>query len=176
MKILLLEKIKKLGNIGDFVSVKDGYARNYLFPKKKAVRFSKENKEKFEIEREVIEKLNKEKKATAISDSQKIHGKVITIVRQAADDGRLYGSVSNKDIAKSIEETFNVKIFAQDVVLPDKIKEVGLHDFSIHLHSDVQADMKVVVSRSEEEAIVKISKENLIIKDTKHNDLKAEQE
>ncbi len=169
MKVLLLEKIKKLGDIGDLITVKDGYARNYLLYRNKALRFTKENQEKFQVEREIIEKANAEKEKIAQNSFKKIDGKIITIIRQAADDGKLYGSVSNKDIAKNLDEKFQVKISVEDIVLINKIKEIGFHNFVVNLHSEVEAKLKIIVARSEEEAKSAIKNEKSEVKVKKDN-------
>ena len=164
MKVLLLEKIKKLGGIGDSVIVKDGYARNYLFTRKKALRFTKENQEKFQAEKETIEKANAERKKLAQNNFKKVDGKIITTIKQAADDGKLYGSVSNKDITKLLVEKFQIKISVEDIILVEKIKDIGSHDFMVSLHSDIEAKLKIIVARSEEEAKNAIKQEKDEIK------------
>jgi large subunit ribosomal protein L9 len=152
MKVLLLEKIKKLGNIGDLVVVKDGYARNYLFTRKKALRFTKENQERFEVEKEIIEKANAEKNKLAAKDSKKISGKTLVFIRQAGDDGKLYGSVTNKDIASTLKSEFSVGISVENIIINEKIKEIGFHDIVVELHAEVDAKLRLIVARSIEEA------------------------
>jgi large subunit ribosomal protein L9 len=152
MKVLLLEKIKKLGNIGDLVDVKDGYARNYLFTRKKALRFTKENQEKFEAEKGIIEKANAEKSKLAIKNSKLIDGKTLVVIRQAGDDGKLYGSVTNKDITNILKLEFQVEVSLESIVLGEKIKEIGFYDITVELHAEVDAKMRLVVARSKEEA------------------------
>jgi large subunit ribosomal protein L9 len=152
MKVLLLEKIKKLGNIGDLVVVKDGYARNYLFTRKKALRFTKENQERFEVEKEIIEKANAEKNKLAAKDSKKISGKTLVFIRQAGDDGKLYGSVTNKDIASTLKSEFSVEISVENIIINEKIKEIGFHDIVVELHAEVDAKLRLIVARSIEEA------------------------
>ena len=164
MKVLLLEKIKKLGDIGDSVIVKDGYARNYLFTRKKALRFTKENQEKFQAEKETIEKANAERKELAQNNLKKVDGKIITTIKQAADDGKLYGSVSNKDITKLLVEKFQIKVSVEDIILVEKIKDIGSHDFIVGLHFDIEAKLKIIVARSEEEAKNAIKREKDEIK------------
>lgn len=173
MKVLLLEKIKKLGNIGDLITVKDGYARNYLLFRKKALRFTKENQEKFQAEKEIIKKANAEKEKIALSDFKKIDGKIIIIIRQAADDGKLYGSVSNKDVAKNLDEKFQVKVSVEDIVLTNKIKEIGFHNFIVNLHSDIEAKLKIIVARSKEEAKSAIEKDEVKAKSGDSSELKV---
>jgi len=152
MKVLLLEKIKRLGNIGDLVDVKDGYARNYLFTRKKALRFTKENQEKFEAEKEIIEKANAKKSELATKSSKLLDGKTLVVIRQAGDDGKLYGSVNNKDITNILKSEFQVEVSLESIVLGEKIKEIGFHDITVELHAEVDAKMRLVVARSKEEA------------------------
>jgi len=152
MKVLLLEKIKKLGNIGDLVDVKDGYARNYLFARKKALRFTKENEERFEAEKEIIEKANVEKNKLATKYSKKISGKTLMFIRQAGDDGKLYGSVTNKDIASTFKSEFLIEVLVENIIINEKIKEIGFHDIVVELHAEVNAKLRLIVDRSKEEA------------------------
>ncbi|WPX96900.1 50S ribosomal protein L9 [Candidatus Bandiella euplotis] len=159
MEIILLEKIKKLGNIGDVVQVKDGYARNYLLIRNKALRVTASNKAKFEAQKELIEKANIEKRKEALLDLQKIDGKTFAVVRQAGDDGRLYGSVTNRDIANILASNFDIKINVESITLHNKIKEIGFHHVSIELHADVEAKIRIIVARSQEEAKNELQKE-----------------
>lgn len=160
METILLEKIKKLGDAGDLVTVKDGYARNYLLPKNKALRATKENKEKFQAQRDLIRKNNAEKKEIALRNFKKINGKIFSIIRQAGDDGKLYGSVTNKDIANIVASSSNIDILVENVILHNKIKDIGLHSVDVELHADVEAKIRIIVARSEEEAKSTLEKEN----------------
>ena len=155
MEVILLEKIKKLGDVGNLVHVKDGYARNYLFAKNKALRATKENKEKFQAQKDLIEKNNAEKKKIALQNFEKINNKTLPIIRQAGDDGRLYGSVTNKDIANILLSNFNINLSIENVILHNKIKEIGLHNVNLALHADVEVTIKINVARSEEKRIGK---------------------
>ena len=174
MKVLLLEKIKKLGKIGDLVDVKDGYARNYLFTRKKALRFTKENQEKFEAEKEIIEKVNAEKSKLATKSSKLLDGKTLVVIRQAGDDGKLYGSVTNKDITNILKSEFQVEVSLESIVLGEKIKEIGFHDITIELHAEVDAKMRLVVARSKEEAKNSLEAEKKRTKETSADDSKSD--
>jgi large subunit ribosomal protein L9 len=159
MEIILLEKIKKLGNVGDLVNVKDGYARNYLFIKEKALRATEENKEKFRTQKKLIEKADAEKKVIASKNLKKIDGKTFSIIRQSGDDGRLYGSVTNKDIATILFKDFGIDVAIEHIILEDKIKDIGLHNVVVELHAEVEAKIRIIIARSEEEAKNELEKE-----------------
>jgi len=174
MKVLLLEKIKKLGNIGDLVDVKDGYARNYLFTRKKALRFTKENEERFEAEKEIIEKANAEKNKLAAKDSKKISGKTLVFIRQAGDDGKLYGSVTNKDIANILKSEFSVEVSVENIIINEKIKEIGFHDIIVELHAEVDAKFRLIVARSKEEAKNTLDNEKKQAQEKNTDDKKAD--
>jgi large subunit ribosomal protein L9 len=174
MKVLLLEKIKKLGNIGDLVDVKDGYARNYLFMRKKALRFTKENEERFEAEKEIIEKANAEKNKLAAKDSKKISGKTLVFIRQAGDDGKLYGSVTNKDIANILKLEFSVEVSVENIIINEKIKEIGFHDIIVELHAEVDAKFRLIVARSKEEAKNTLDNEKKQAQEKNTDDKKAD--
>ena len=151
MKIILTEKIAKLGNIGETVNVKTGFARNYLFPNKKAMRFSKENLAVFESKREALLKAQENLKSEAEKNSSKVKSAKLYMIRQAGDTGQLYGSVSNRDIAKAIKEETGIKLESSQVNLGSPIKSVGVFDVNIALHVDVIVTVKVYVAQTLEE-------------------------
>ncbi|WP_299326553.1 50S ribosomal protein L9 [Parasphingopyxis sp.] len=151
MDIILLERVGNLGTIGDVVTVKDGYARNFLLPNKKALRANKANKEIFEANRERLEKENEERRAAAATEGEKIDGMTIELIRQASQTGQLYGSVSVRDIVADLEERGEA-ITKKQVILERPIKEIGMHEVTIVLHAEVEATIKVNVARSPEEA------------------------
>lgn len=151
MEVILLERVEKLGNLGEIVTVKPGYARNYLLPTGRALRSSKANLARFEAERAGIEKLNSEKRAEAQADADAMEGHTFIVIRQAADSGSLYGSVSSRDVVDAL----NADGFAVDrskVELPNPIKELGLHDIRVVLHPEVSVTVRANVARSEDEA------------------------
>lgn len=151
MEVILLESVEKLGNVGDVVNVKNGYARNFLIPQGKVLRATNENKKEFEARKAEIEKKNAEKREAAEKEAKKIEGKFVTIIRQAGEDGRLYGSVSSRDIAEGIVGLgFEVK--RSQISLNQPIKYVGVHVEKLVLHAEVIVDINVNVARSEDEA------------------------
>ncbi|MFL2660295.1 MAG: 50S ribosomal protein L9 [Alphaproteobacteria bacterium] len=152
MQIILLEKVERLGNLGEIVNVKPGFARNYLLPQGKALRATKDAIAKFEAEKSAIEKLNSNKKSEAEKVAEKIDGKTIVIIRSASDSGQLYGSVTTRDIATSISELSGDNITRNNVILENPIKSIGYFDFKIKLHPEVIAKIKINVAQSEEEA------------------------
>lgn len=151
MDVILLERIEKLGAIGDVVSVKNGYARNFLLPRGKALRANEANRKVFEANRERIESQNAERRAAAEADSRKIDGTTVQLIRQASNTGQLYGSVSARDLAELIEGEGH-KIAKNQIVLDRPIKAIGLHDVKVSLHPEVSVTIHVNVARSPEEA------------------------
>lgn len=151
MDIILLERVGNLGKIGDVVTVKDGYARNYLLPNKKALRANEHNKKVFEENRARLEKENEERRAAAEKEAGKIDGTTIELIRQASNTGQLYGSVSVRDIVAALEEK-GEEVTKKQVVLERPIKAIGMHEVTINLHAEVDVAVKVNVARSPEEA------------------------
>jgi large subunit ribosomal protein L9 len=151
MEIILLERIEKLGAIGDVVKVKDGFARNYLLPRKKALRANESNRKLFEASRERIEAENAEKRSEAEKAAKSVDGKSVQLIRQASNTGQLYGSVSARDIAEALEGV-GAHVAKSQVVLDRPIKAIGLHEVKIALHPEVAVTVKVNVARSPEEA------------------------
>jgi len=151
MEVILLERIEKLGAIGDLVKVKNGYARNFLLPNGKALRANESNRKVFESNRERIEAQNSERKAAAEVDSKGIDGTTVQLIRQASNTGQLYGSVSARDLAE-LFETEGHKIAKNQIVLDRPIKAIGVHDVRIALHPEVSVTIHVNVARSPEEA------------------------
>ena len=151
MDIILLERIEKLGAIGDVVKVKNGYARNFLLPNNKALRANEANRKVFEANRERIEAQNAERRATAEKDSKKIDGAKVQLIRQASNVGQLYGSVSARDIAELLEAQGH-KIAKNQIVLDRPIKAIGVQDVKVSLHPEVSVTIQVNVARSPEEA------------------------
>ena len=151
MEVILLERVEKLGAIGDVVKVKDGFARNYLLPRKKALRANEANRKVFEANRERIEKENETKRTDAEKSSKDVEGKSVKLIRQASNVGHLYGSVSARDIAEALEGV-GAHVAKSQVVLDRPIKEIGVHEVKIALHPEVSVMVKVNVARSPEEA------------------------
>jgi large subunit ribosomal protein L9 len=151
MEVILLERVEKLGAIGDVVKVKDGFARNYLLPNKKALRANENNRKVFEANRAKIEADNAERRSEAEKDSKGIDGKTVQLIRQASNTGQLYGSVSARDIVEALGED-GAHVTKSQVVLDRPIKAIGMHDVKIALHPEVSVTIKVNVARSPEEA------------------------
>ncbi len=151
MEVILLERIEKLGGMGDVVGVKDGYARNFLLPRKKALRATPENMERFEREREALEQLNGDRRDAARSAATRLEGESIILIRQASDTLQLYGSVSARDIAEEMSGR-GAEVRRQQVRLDRPIKALGVHEVRIALHPEVTVIVKVNVARSPEEA------------------------
>ncbi len=152
MEVILLERVHNLGNVGDLTKVKNGYARNFLIPFKKAIRATEESKVAFEAKRSELEKENAAKKKEAEKLSSKIHDKFLILIRQAAEDGRLYGSVSAKDIADGANEVADIAVKRSQVVNFLPIKYLGVHSIKIALHPEVEVNVFVNVARSNDEA------------------------
>ena len=151
MDIILLERIEKLGTIGDVVTVKDGYARNFLLPQKKALRANEANKKVFEANRERLEKENAERRTDAEKHGQKVDGAQIVLIRAASNAGQLYGSVNVRDIVNGLTEQGH-EIDKKMVIMGHPIKTIGMHDVTIALHPEVHVTVKANVARSDDEA------------------------
>ena len=151
MDIILLERIEKLGAIGDVVSVKDGYARNFLLPQKKALRANEANKQVFEANRERLEAENAERRSEAEKAGEKVDGAEIVLIRASSNSGQLYGSVNVRDIATALEEQGH-KVDKHQVIMGSPIKTIGVHEVTIALHPEVRVTVKANVARSDDEA------------------------
>jgi large subunit ribosomal protein L9 len=151
MDLILLERVEKLGAIGDVVSVKPGFARNYLLPRKKALRANEANRKLFEANRAQIEAENANRRTKAQEDAAGVDGKSVTLIRQASNVGALYGSVSARDIVEALDAE-DVKLTRGQIVLDRPIKNIGIHDVKVQLHPEVAVTIKVNVARSPEEA------------------------
>ena len=151
MDVILLERVEKLGSIGDVVTVKNGFARNFLLPNKKALRANESNRKLFESNRAKIETDNANKRGDAEVASKDVDGKSVVLIRQASNVGALYGSVSARDIVEALD-TEGAKVLKSQVILGKPIKNIGLHDVRVALHPEVNVTVKVNVARSPEEA------------------------
>lgn len=151
MQVILLERVEKLGQMGDEVRVKDGFARNFLLPKKKALRATKANREYFLTQKAHLEAHNLERKKDAEAIAKKLDGKSFILLRQAGDRGQLYGSVSPRDVAEVMEKS-GFKIDRHQVHISQAIKHIGLFPLPIVLHPEVRITVTVNVARSEDEA------------------------
>ena len=160
MQVILLERIGRLGQMGDVVTVKDGFARNFLLPQGKALRATKPNRERFEVERAQLEARNLELKSEAQGVSGKLDGQSFIIIRQAGDSGQLYGSVATRDIAAAVTEG-GFSIERRQVLLDRPIKMLGLHAVRIALHAEVEPRITINVARSADEAARQARGENV---------------
>lgn len=152
MEIILLERIEKLGAIGDVVTVKDGYARNYLLPNKKALRSNSANKAVFEANRAKIEADNAARRSDAEGSAKSVEGKQVVLIRQSSNSGQLYGSVSVRDIVDALHADGVNAVTKAMIVLERPIKTLGLFDVRVSLHPEVSVNIQVNVARSPEEA------------------------
>ncbi len=151
MEVILLERVAKLGQMGQIVRVKDGYARNYLLRVRKALRATEANKARFETERAQLEARNLDTKNEAAAIAEKLNGQSFVIIRQAGETGHLYGSVTPRDIAAAVTDG-GFSIGRDQVVLTAPVKSLGLHEIPVHLHPEIEASITVNVARSAEEA------------------------
>jgi large subunit ribosomal protein L9 len=151
MQVILLQRIGRLGQMGDVVTVKDGYARNFLLPQKKALRATDENRKKFESQRSQLEADNLEHKKEAEAVAAKLAGQTFVAIRTAGDTGQLYGSVSTRDIAEVITAG-GYTVSRNQIVMDKPIKSLGLHKTHVQLHPEVTVEVSLNVARSEEEA------------------------
>ena len=162
MKVILLERVGKHGHIGDEVTVKNGYARNFLLPQHKALRATDANRKKFEVERASIEKRNAERREAAAGIASGLNGQTVIIIRQAGETGQLYGSVSSRDVAEALTAA-GFQVARSQVDLADPIKNVGLHVVPLHLHAEVAVSVNVNVARSDDEAARQAKGEDLTV-------------
>ena len=151
MDVILLERIEKLGTIGDVVKVKNGYARNFLLPRGKALRANESNRKVFEANREKIEATNAERRGGAETEAKKIDGAKVQLIRQASNVGHLYGSVTARDLAEALEAG-GYKVAKNQIVLDKPIKSIGVQEVKVQLHPEVSVTISVNVARSPEEA------------------------
>jgi large subunit ribosomal protein L9 len=151
MEVILLERVEKLGAIGDVVKVKDGFARNFLLPNKKALRANEANRKVFEANRERLEAENATRRTDAEKESKGLEGVSVTLIRQASNTGQLYGSVAVRDLVEALVADGH-KVSKSQVVLDKPIKAIGVHEVKVALHPEVSVTVKVNVARSPEEA------------------------
>ena len=168
MEVVLLERVEKLGQMGDVVNVKDGYARNFLLPQSKALRATKDNLARFERERAQLEARNLERKSEAEAVAGRLDGQKFVLIRSASEAGSLYGSVTARDVSEAATEGgFTVE--RRQIVLDRPVKELGLHPIRVVLHPEVAAEITINVARSQEEAELQASGRSI-------QDLRAEED
>jgi len=169
MQVVLLERVEKLGQIGDVVKVKDGFARNFLLPKKKALRATKANMAYFETQRVQLETRNLEHRKEAERIGEKLKGKTFVLLRQAGDRGQLYGSVSPRDIA-DVVTAGGFTIARTQVPIDKAIKSIGLHPINVVLHPEVRISVTVNVARTEDEAERQARGEDVLAEQTEEEE------
>jgi large subunit ribosomal protein L9 len=151
-QVILLEKIEKLGDMGETVTVRPGFARNYLIPQNKALRATEANRSYFESQKAALEKRNLEKKKEAENHASSLNNLTVTLIRQAGENGQLYGSVSARDIAEAINDNVERKIERNMVEVNQNFKEIGLFDVIVALHPEVKKQVTINIARTEDEA------------------------
>jgi large subunit ribosomal protein L9 len=162
MEVILLQRIEKLGQMGQTVKVKAGYARNYLLPRRKAIRATEDNKAKFEKQRAQLEATNLAKRTEAEAISGKVEGLTVVIIRQAGETGQLYGSVSARDIATAATKA-GVTIDRNQILMDRPLKDLGLHPIRVALHPEVVVNITANVAKSEEEAELQVKAGHAIV-------------
>jgi large subunit ribosomal protein L9 len=161
MKVILLERVEKLGTLGDVVKVKDGFARNYLLPRAKALRANAQSLKAFEAQRADLEVRNSKARETAAESGEKLDGTSYIMIRQAGESGQLYGSVSGRDVAEAVNAEGG-KIDRASVVLDKPIKTLGVHPVKVRLHAEVVVTVNINIARSQDEAERQARGENVI--------------
>ena len=169
MEVILLERIEKLGQMGDVVNVKPGFARNFLLPKSKALRKTKQNLEHFEKQKAQLEADNLTNKKEASEVGTKLAGLTITIIRAAGESGQLYGSVTSRDIAESVSKK-GIKISRQQVTLDRALKTLGLEPIRVSLHPEVSVEIVANIARTDEEAKQQLKLGRAVITTTEASD------
>jgi large subunit ribosomal protein L9 len=172
MQVILLERVEKLGQMGDEVRVRDGFARNFLLPKKKALRATKANREYFQGQKAHLEANNLKLKGEAEKAGQKLDGQKFVLIRQAGDRGQLYGSVSPRDVADAMEKA-GFKVDRHQVHISQAIKAIGLFTIPVILHPEVKVNVTVNVARSEDEAAALARGEDVLAEKTDAEEAKA---
>jgi large subunit ribosomal protein L9 len=167
MEVILMERIEKLGQMGDVVRVKPGFARNYLLPQRKALRATKENMALFESQRAQLETQNLERRDEAEAAAKKLEGLTVTLIRQAGDSGQLYGSVNSRDVAEAITDA-GATVGRQQVVMDRVIKVLGLHPVKIRLHPEVSITITANVARSVDEAKIQVQTGHMVSAEEQH--------
>ena len=175
VELILLQRVEKLGQMGEVVKVKPGFARNYLLPQKKAMRANKESLARFEQQRAQLEAQNLKRRDEAERVAERVGDLAVVIIRQAGESGSLYGSVSARDVAEAISSLAGFTVHRNHVTMPQPIKTLGLHKTPVHLHPEVEAKVTVNVARSPEQAERQAKGEDLTLREqTSMDDLGLE--
>ena len=173
-QVILLERVEKLGAMGDVVAVKPGYARNFLLPQKKALRASKENIAYFEAQKKVIAAESDKQKAVAEKSAKKIEGTKVSLIRQASEAGQLFGSVASRDIASALTEACGETIDRSQIKLNDNFKQIGLFPVAVSLHPEVKVEITLNIARSVEEAKIQADTGRALIAGANEQEAPAE--
>ncbi|MFN0263275.1 50S ribosomal protein L9 [Tepidamorphus sp. 3E244] len=174
MEIILLERIPRLGQMGDTVKVKDGYARNFLLTQGKALRATKDNMERFERERAQLEARNLEQRQEAEKVAEKLEGQTVVLIRSAGSSGQLYGSVTARDVSVALDEA-GFSVGKSQVMLNDPIKGIGIAKVGVRLHAEVETTVNVNVARSEDEAERQAAGEDVVASEREEDEVTAEE-
>ena len=172
MKVILLERVERLGALGDVVTVKDGFARNFLLPRSKALRANSNNLKAFEGQRAELEARNAKERSAAEKAGEKLDGSSYILIRQAGESGQLYGSVSGRDVADAINAEGG-KVDRSMVVLDKPIKTLGIHEIKVRLHPEVTVSVNINIARSADEAERQARGENVITSQFEEDQLMA---
>ena len=172
MKVILLERVERLGALGDVVTVKDGFARNFLLPRSKALRANSQNLKAFEGQRAELEARNAKERSSAEKAGEKLDGSSYILIRQAGESGQLYGSVSGRDVADSVNAEGG-KVDRSMVVLDKPIKTLGIHEIKVRLHPEVTVSVNINIARSADEAERQARGENVITSQFEEDQLMA---
>ena len=162
MKVILLERVERLGALGDVVTVKDGFARNFLLPRSKALRANSQNLKAFEGQRAELEARNAREREAAEKAGGKLDGSSYILIRQAGESGQLYGSVAGRDVADAVNAESAAKVDRSMVVLDKPIKTLGVHEVKVKLHAEVTVTVNINIARSQDEAERQARGENVI--------------
>jgi len=177
MQVILLEKIERLGALGQEVRVKDGYARNFLLPKGKALRATDANRAYYQSQKAALEAVNAKRRDAAAVEAKKLDGLMVNIIRQAAEGGQLYGSVSARDVADAVTTAGKTQVDRHHVVVNDSFKKLGLFPVAIALHPEVKVTVTLNIARTEEEAAIQKKTGKALVKDhAEPDEVKAEKE
>ena len=174
-QVILLERIESLGQMGDVVKVKPGFARNYLLPQKKALRANKQNVAYFEAQKKHLEVENEKGKKEAAKLFAKLEGLKVSLIRQAAESGQLYGSVNSRDIAEQISKESGLKIDRSMVLINQNYKTIGLFPIPVRLHPEVSTDVTINIARSPEEAEIQATTGRALVADARAEEAAAQQ-
>lgn len=174
MEVILLERIERLGQMGDVVRVKSGFARNFLLPKRKALRATQDNRALFETQRAQLEATNLQRREEAQALAGPLDGMVVTIIRQASDMGQLYGSVTSRDLSDAVT-TNGVTVDRNQIVLNRPIKTLGLHQVRVNLHPEVSVEITANVARTEDEAVIQFERGTAVLGDEQYNEPEEEE-